>query len=168
MEEHQTTKKRKIDQVTSQQSELDINCNGGSYYMVTTNEDHLLNYYHQFLLPENTYNKYAQFISNFKPKNDVSDYKPFTNKEIESFKDLEAIKDFFLQCDLEFPINSGEDSKHYDEDAPFDDEFTFDYLWFKIVDYWFQSKQVIKLKHENRINNIQELNVLFLVFDYDK
>ncbi len=75
-------KKRKLDQVSNQQqSELDVDCNGGCYYIVTTNED-------QFLLPEDIYDKYVAFISNFNPKNDVSDYEPFSNKQIVSFKDL--------------------------------------------------------------------------------
>jgi hypothetical protein len=162
-EQQQATKKRKLDQVSKQQSELDIDCNGGCYYIVTTNEDQL-NYFHQFLLPEKIYNDYATFISNFNPKIDVSDYEPFSNKEILSFKDLGAIKDFFKQCDLAFP---GEDSKHYDEDAPFDSEFTFDYLWLKVVEYWLETNQVIKLNHGNRNKNVQELNVLQIVFDYD-
>ncbi len=82
-------KKRKLDQVSNQQqSELDVDCNGGCYYIVTTNnEDHSLNYIHQFL-PEDIYDKYVAFISNFNPKNDVSDYEPFSNKQIVSFKDL--------------------------------------------------------------------------------
>jgi hypothetical protein len=91
-DQQQATKKRKLDQVTNQQqSELDIDCNGGCYYIVTTNEEESLNDIHQFLLPENIYNKCAAFISNFNPKIDVSDYEPFSNKEIVSFKDLEAI-----------------------------------------------------------------------------
>jgi hypothetical protein len=74
-----------------------------------------------------------------------------------SFKDLEAIKDFFNQCDLAFP---GEDSnKPYDEDATFDSEFTSDYVWLKVIECWIEAKQVIKLKHGNRIKNVQELNV---------
>jgi hypothetical protein len=95
-EQQQATKKRKLDQVSNQQQlELDIDCNGGCYYIVTTNEDQSLNDIHQFLLPENIYNNYTAFISNFNPKIDISDYEPFSNKEILSFKDLEAIKDFF-------------------------------------------------------------------------
>jgi hypothetical protein len=165
-EQQQASKKRKLDQVSNQQqSELDVDCNGGCYFIVTTNEDQSLNDVHQFLLPENIYDKYAAFISNFKPKIDVSDYEPFSNKEIVSFKELEAIKDFFNQCDLAFP---GEDSnKPYDEDATFDNEFTFDYLWLKVVEYWIEAKQVIKLKHGNRIKNVQALNVLQIVFSYD-
>jgi hypothetical protein len=62
--------------------------------------------------PEHIYNNYAAIFSNFNPKIDVSDYEPFSNKEITSFKGLEAIKDFFKrECDQAF---SGEDSKHYD------------------------------------------------------
>jgi hypothetical protein len=164
-EQQQATKKRKLDQVSNQQqSELAVDCNGGCYFIVTTNEDESLNDVHQFLLPENIYGKYAAFISNFNPKFDVSDYELFSNKEIVSFKDLEAVKDVFKQCDLAFP---GEDSKHYDEDATFDSELTFDYLWSKVVEYWIEAKQVIKLKHGNRITNVQALNVLQIVFGYD-
>ena len=165
-QEQQATKKCTLDQVSKQQQlELDIDCNGGCYYIINTNEYESLNDIHQFLLPENIYNDNAAFISNFNPKIDVSDYEPFTNKEIVSFKDLEAMKDFFKQCDLAFP---GEDSnKPYDEDATFDNEFTFDYLWLKVVEYWIEANQVIKLQHDNRIKNVQELNVLQIVFDYD-
>jgi hypothetical protein len=121
-EEQQAAKKRKIAQVSGQQSDLDIKCDEGCYYLVTTNEDHSSSYIWQFLLPENFYDKYAAFISNFKPNNQVSDYDPFSNKEIASFKDLKAIKDFFDQCELVFPSSPNGD---YDEDAPFDNDFTF-------------------------------------------
>lgn len=165
MEEQQATKKRKLDlRSIQQQSELDIDFNGSCYYIVTTNEDQSLNSVHQFLLPENIYSEYASFISNFNPKYEVSDYEPLSNKEIESFKDLEGIKEFFKGCDLAFPSAV---KKPYDENAPFDDEFAFDYLWFQVVEYWIEAKQVIKLKHGNRIKNVRELNVLHIVFDYD-
>jgi hypothetical protein len=72
-EQQQATKKRKLDQVSNQQqSELDVDCNGGCYYIVTTNEDQSLNDVHQFLLPENMYDKYAAFISNFKVRSSIS------------------------------------------------------------------------------------------------
>jgi hypothetical protein len=45
-------KKRKLVQVANQQQlELDIDCNGGCYYIITTNEEESLHDIHQFLLP---------------------------------------------------------------------------------------------------------------------
>jgi len=164
--EEQQVKKRKLDQVSNQpKSELDIDCNGGCYYIVTTNDDQSLNSVHQFLLPEDIYNTYASFIGNFNPKTEVLDYKPFTYKEIASLKDLEGIQECFKRCDLAFPVEDS--NKPYDDNAVFDDECAFDYLWFKVVEYWIEAKQVIQLKHGNRIKNVQALNVLQIVFDYD-
>ena len=139
-EQQQANKKRKLDKLSNRpKSELDIDCNGGCYYIVTTNEDQSLNCVHQFLLPEDIYDKYAEFIGNFNPKTEVLDYKPFTNKEIALLKDLEAIKEFFKRCDLVFPREDS--NKPYDDNAPFDDECAFDYLWFKVVEYWIEARK---------------------------